>query len=180
MTFLEIICYDLICRVAKRRKSRYSDLRLFSVHKKVMVAFLKKDSRSIIAQALMSIMTYAMNIILGNISESAVTAYGLYYKVQQFILFAAFGLRDAITPIVAFNFGMRSKSRVKEGIKYSFCDTGSMGIFDVGNEEWWYVVDGLDDVYYRRRIILRGVSFLYEANQPEGGSGTEIEVLNIS
>ncbi len=66
---------------------------------------------------------YAMNIILSNISESAVTAYGLYYKVQPFILFAAFGLRDAITPIVAFNFGMRSKSRVKAGIKYGLVCT---------------------------------------------------------
>lgn len=72
---------------------------------------------AIIAQALMSVMTYGMNIILVGISESAVTAYGLYYKVQQFVLFAAFGLRDAITPIVSFNHGMRSKSRVKDGIK---------------------------------------------------------------
>lgn len=72
---------------------------------------------AIIAQALMSIMTYGMNIILVGVSESAVTAYGLYYKIQQFVLFAAFGLRDAITPIVSFNHGMRSKHRVKEGIK---------------------------------------------------------------
>ena len=78
---------------------------------------------AIIAQALMSIMTYGMNIILGGISESAVTAYGLYYKVQQFVLFAAFGLRDAITPIVSFNHGMRSKSRVKSGIKYGLVYT---------------------------------------------------------
>ena len=52
---------------------------------------------AIIAQALMSIMTYGMNVILGSISADAVTAYGLYYKVQQFFLFAAFGMRDAIT-----------------------------------------------------------------------------------
>lgn len=78
---------------------------------------------AIIAQALMSIMTYGMNIILGGVSESAVTAYGLYYKVQQFVLFAAFGLRDAITPIVSFNHGMRSKSRVKSGIKYGLLYT---------------------------------------------------------
>ena len=71
----------------------------------------------------MSIMTYGMNIILGNISESAVTAYGLYYKVQQFILFAAFGLRDAITPIISFNHGMRSKGRVKDGVKYGLIYT---------------------------------------------------------
>lgn len=78
---------------------------------------------AIIAQALMSVMTYGMNIILGGISESAVTAYGLYYKVQQFVLFAAFGLRDAITPIVSFNHGMRNKGRVKAGIKYGLIYT---------------------------------------------------------
>lgn len=78
---------------------------------------------AIIAQALMSVMTYGLNIILGQISENAVTAYGLYYKIQQFILFAAFGLRDAITPIVSFNYGMGSRSRVKQGIKYGMIYT---------------------------------------------------------
>lgn len=78
---------------------------------------------AIIAQALMSITVYGMNIILGSISEAAVTAYGLYYKVQQFILFAAIGLRDAITPIVSFNHGMRSQHRVKDGIKYGMLYT---------------------------------------------------------
>lgn len=72
---------------------------------------------AIIAQALMSVMTYGMNIILGSISTSMVTAYGLYYKIQQFILFAAFGLRDAITPVISFNYGMKSKSRIKAGIR---------------------------------------------------------------
>lgn len=79
---------------------------------------------AIISQALMSLMTYGLNIILGKISESMVTAYGLYYKIQQFLLFAAFGLRDAITPIVAFASGMGDKKRIKRGIvcgiKYTF------------------------------------------------------------
>lgn len=78
---------------------------------------------AIIAQALMSVMTYGMNLILITVSESAVTAYGLYYKVQQFILFAAFGLRDAITPIVSFNRGMGNKARVKDSIKYGLIYT---------------------------------------------------------
>ena len=53
----------------------------------------------------MSVMTYGMNLILGSVNTALVTAYGLYYKIQQFILFAAFGLRDAITPIISFNYG---------------------------------------------------------------------------
>lgn len=78
---------------------------------------------AIIAQALMSLMTYLLNVIFVRIGENVVTAYGLYYKIQQFILFAAFGLRDAITPIVSFNHGMKSKKRVKEGIKYGILYT---------------------------------------------------------
>lgn len=73
---------------------------------------------AIIAQALMSVMTYGINLILGAVDASLVTAYGLYYKIQQFILFAAFGLRDTITPIVSFAFGMGDKRRVKDGIRF--------------------------------------------------------------
>ena len=78
---------------------------------------------AIIAQALMSVMTYGLNIIFGSLSESMVTAYGLFYKIQQFVLFAAFGLRDAITPIVSFNHGMQNKSCIKDGIKYGMIYT---------------------------------------------------------
>lgn len=73
---------------------------------------------AIIMQALMSVMTYCVNIIFGIVSTSAVTAYGIFYKIQQFLFFAGFGVRDAITPLVAFNYGMGSKKRVKDGIKY--------------------------------------------------------------
>lgn len=77
---------------------------------------------AIIAQALMSIMVYVMNLIL-KFSPSAQTAYGLFYKVQQFVLFLAFGLRDAITPIISFAYGMGSKKRIEAGIKYGLIYT---------------------------------------------------------
>ena len=44
---------------------------------------------------------------------------GLFYKVQQFVLFMAFGLRDAITPIIAFAYGRGNKKRINDGIKYT-------------------------------------------------------------
>lgn len=77
---------------------------------------------AIIAQALMSFMVYAMNLIL-KFDASAQTAYGLFYKVQQLVLFMVFGLRDAITPIIAFSYGMQNKQRVKDGIKYGLIYT---------------------------------------------------------
>jgi len=85
---------------------------------------------AIIAQALMSIMVYVMNLIL-KFSPSAQTAYGLFYKVQQFVLFLAFGLRDAITPIIAFAYGMGSKKRIKDGIKYGLMYTSVLMIFGI-------------------------------------------------
>lgn len=79
---------------------------------------------AIIMQALMSFMTYGVNLIFGKVSQSAVTAYGIFYKIQQFIFFAGFGLRDAITPIVSFNFGMGDRKRVKQGIFYGLLYVG--------------------------------------------------------
>lgn len=73
---------------------------------------------AIIAQALMSVMTYALNLIFVRVDEAVVTAYGLYYKIQQFVLFAAFGLRDAITPVLSFNYGRGIRRRVDDSIRW--------------------------------------------------------------
>lgn len=78
---------------------------------------------AIIMQALMSFMTYGVNLIFGTVSQAAVTAYGIFYKIQQFIFFAGFGLRDAITPIVSFNYGMGDRKRVKQGVFYGILYT---------------------------------------------------------
>ncbi len=78
---------------------------------------------AIIMQALMSLMTYSVNVIFATVSQAAVTAYGIFYTIQQFIFFAGFGLRDAITPIVSFNYGMGSGKRVKQGIFYGILYT---------------------------------------------------------
>ncbi len=81
---------------------------------------------AIISQALISVMTYGLNLILGSINEAMVTAYGLYYKIQQFLLFAAFGMRDAIMPITAFSFGMGDKKRIRDCVKYGQLYTGAI------------------------------------------------------
>lgn len=78
---------------------------------------------AIIMQALMSFMTYGVNLTFGTVSQAAVTAYGIFYKIQQFIFFAGFGLCDAITPIVSFNYGMSDKNRVRQGIFYGILYT---------------------------------------------------------
>jgi len=109
----------------------------FRINKQIpnSVAYLKPDLQiikeiyqiglpAIIAQALMSLMTYGLNIILVKISVPMQTAYGMYYKIQQFVLFMAFGLRDAITPVIAFSHGAGNKNRIRDGVKFGLIYTG--------------------------------------------------------
>ena len=81
---------------------------------------------AIISQALLTVMTYSLNLILGGmpqVGQNAVTVYGLYYKIQQLIIFAAFGVRDAITPVVSFNYGAQNRQRVQQGIRWGLIYT---------------------------------------------------------
>ncbi len=72
---------------------------------------------AIVMQALTSVMTYGMNLILGSVSESAVTAYGVYYKLQSFIFMPAFGLNNASVPIISYNYGAKRPQRIRQATK---------------------------------------------------------------
>lgn len=84
-----------------RNKEVESRLAYLKLNIKIVKEIYTVGLPAIIMQALMSFMTYGVNIIFKNVSTEAVTAYGIFYKIQQFVFFAAFGLRDAITPIDA-------------------------------------------------------------------------------
>lgn len=77
---------------------------------------------AIVMQILVPIMSYGMNRILGAISTSAVTAYGIYYKLQNFIFMPAYGLNNASIPIIAFNRGAGKSVRVRETIRCGLID----------------------------------------------------------
>ena len=107
----------------KFNKDVNSDFKYLKPDIRIIGKIYKIGIPAIIMQALMSVMTYGINIIFNGISGSLVTAYGIYYKIQQFVFFAVFGMNNAILPIVAFNYGMKDQKRVKEGIKYGMIYT---------------------------------------------------------
>lgn len=77
-------------------------------------------------QALLSVMMAGMNAILGSADADStilVGSFGIYYKIQQIALFSAFGLSNTIITILSFNYGMKSKKRAKECVKYGILDT---------------------------------------------------------
>ena len=118
----------------KLNKEFEHDIKYMKLDGKIIKEIYAIGIPAIIAQALMSIMVYVMNLIL-KFSPSAQTAYGLFYKVQQFVLFLAFGLRDAITPIIAFAYGMRSKKRIQDGIRYGLLYTVVLMILGIAITE---------------------------------------------
>ncbi len=100
--------------------------RYFKPDRRTILSIYSIGLPAIISQALLTVMTYSLNLILGGIpqvGQNAVTVYGLYYKIQQLIIFAAFGVRDAITPIVSFNYGAQNRQRVKDGIRWGLIYT---------------------------------------------------------
>ena len=79
-----------------------------------------------IMQALLSVMMAGVNAILGTAKANPtilVGSFGIYYKIQQIALFAAFGLSNTIISILSFNYGMKDKSRSDDCIKYGIIDT---------------------------------------------------------
>lgn len=74
---------------------------------------------SIIMQAIGSVMTYGMNMILIAFSPTATAVFGVYFKLQSFFFMPIFGLNNGLIPIVAYNYGAGKRSRLVKAIKCS-------------------------------------------------------------
>ncbi len=78
---------------------------------------------SIIMQAIGSVMTYGMNLILISFSSTATAVFGVYFKLQSFILMPVFGMNNGLVPILAYNYGAGNRERfthsMKCGVKYA-------------------------------------------------------------
>ena len=74
---------------------------------------------SIVVQAIGSVMTYGMNLILIAFTSTATAVFGVYYKLQSFIFMPVFGLNNGMVPIISYNYGAGKKERVIKIIKLS-------------------------------------------------------------
>ncbi len=74
---------------------------------------------SIIMQAIGSVMTYGMNLILIQFTSTATAIFGIYFKLQSFFFMPVFGLNNGMVPIIAYNFGAGKRSRIVKTIRYS-------------------------------------------------------------
>ena len=79
-----------------------------------VVAIYRVGLPTIIMQAIGSAMTFIVNSILLGVSATLVAFFGIYYKLQSFLMMPINGLGQAAIPIVGYNYGAKNIKRVQE------------------------------------------------------------------
>ncbi len=110
-----------------------------------------------------SVLVSLLNGILSSISQTAVTVFGLYYKLQTFVYMPANGLIQGMRPIVGYNFGAGRIDRVKQTLKYSsFLIIGmmlvGMGVFWLLPEQIMGLFRAEGDLLIWGKTALRTIS----------------------
>ena len=85
---------------------------------------------SILMMSIGSVMSFAMNKILGKFSDTAMAVFGVYFRLQSFFFMPVFGLNNGLIPVLAYNYGARKKERITEALKFSMIL--AVGIMAVG------------------------------------------------
>ncbi len=65
-----------------------------------------------VQQSLLSLLTVCMNRVLMPFSQTAVSFYGVYYKLQNFLYMPIYGLNNALIPMIGYNYGAQRYDRI--------------------------------------------------------------------
>lgn len=103
----------------KKNEDVSIDMRGFQPDGRIIKIIYGVGIPSIIMQSIASVMTYGMNLILISFSATAVTVFGVYFKLQSFIFMPIFGLNNGMIPIVAYNYGARNRKRIMDTTRLS-------------------------------------------------------------
>ena len=98
---------DITLRIAGFRPNARIISRIYSI-----------GAPAIVMQLLNSLMAFGVNFILIDISSTAVAAFGIYIKVQNFVFMPVFGLNNAVIAVAAYNYGAGDRLRVEQSVKY--------------------------------------------------------------
>lgn len=72
-----------------------------------------------VQQSLLSVLTVGLNRILMPFSQTAVSFYGVYYKLQNFLFMPVYGLNNALIPMIGYNYGAKNRRRIERITRYA-------------------------------------------------------------
>ena len=123
--------------IANQTKNKELKLstREFRVNMQSVREILSVGFPSVIVQAINSLLTVFMNMILIAYGSVAVSVLGVYFKLQSFVFMPVFGLGNGMVAIIGYNYGARLRSRIYDGIKVSL--TYAVVIMAIGTALFW-------------------------------------------
>ena len=144
------------------------NMRRFRPDTAIIAEIYRVGLPSIIMQSISSVMTFGVNKILLLFSETAVSVFGIYFKLQSFIFMPVFGLNNAMVPIVAYNYGAARKDRIMKTIRSSVTAAvaimlAGLAIFQIFPEQLLYLFDASEHMMGIGVPALRiiSLSFLF-------------------
>lgn len=104
------------------KKYKLLDLKLnkenIKLDKQIVKNIYKVGVPTMILEIISSFIILFVNKVLIGFSDLAVSVWGVYTKVEKFVLIIIYGLNYGMIPIVGYNYGAKRFDRVKEAIKY--------------------------------------------------------------
>jgi Na+-driven multidrug efflux pump len=121
---------------------------------------------SIIMQSIGSVMTFGMNKILIAFTETAVSVFGVYFKLQSFVFMPVFGLNNGMVPIIGYNYGANKPERIHKTIKLSMLYATLLmvigfAVFQLLPEQLLLLFDASEDMLKIGGPALRIISFSF-------------------
>ena len=111
-----------------------------------------------------SVMTFCMNRILIAFSSTAVAVFGVYFKMQSFIVMPLIGLNNGMVPIIAYNYGARKPERIVKVIKMSVTAAVAIMLLGFAAAQLWpgamlSIFNAGPDMLALGEVALRIISF---------------------
>lgn len=106
----------LLLNIRKNKELDFS-FRKFRLSGSIIRRIYAVGIPSIVMMAISSIMTFAMNSILGAFTTAATNVFGVYFKLQSFAVMPIFGLNNGMIPIISYNYGAKKRARIQKTIR---------------------------------------------------------------
>ncbi|MFA6845895.1 MAG: MATE family efflux transporter [Sphaerochaetaceae bacterium] len=101
----------------RRNKEVKISVKYFKLEGKIVKDIYAVGLPSIIMQSIGTIMTTLFNKLLISYGNSAVSVFGVYFKLQSFVFMPVFGLNSGMIPVMGFNYGAKNPKRITQTIK---------------------------------------------------------------
>lgn len=89
----------------------------FRLNGKIIKGIFKIGLPTAVMNSVAAFVTVILNLIL-RAYQSAITVFGVYFKLQSFVFMPIFGLNQGALPVMSYNYGAKDKTRFLSAVKW--------------------------------------------------------------